>query len=112
MLAGDHNVLHARILRDSHPLPCIVGDRIKMIREFFVLSDRNVEVIHDPLTILTGTHNAPVTSRRNGIESPVNEHPKAGFLPPGHAGLAVFRTFLEGVSGLDSEETSCKKKTD
>ena len=37
---------------------------------------------------------AVVNAGRNGIDTPVDEHPEARFAPPLHAGVALFLGFI------------------
>src|SRR5215470_10195091 len=98
MLGSDHHVFHARVFGDTHPLTRVKPHGIKLRRKLFVVGARNVGPFHDPLADAVGTESFVLT-RRNRVESPVNEHTEARLTPPTHPLVAFYFAFWSGDFG-------------
>ena len=79
VLGRDDHVFHPGILREGGPLAGVEFHRVELRGQLFVFRDRDFFVPHEPLSL-----------RRNGIETPVDEHAELGVAPPGHPGIVLF----------------------
>ncbi len=88
VLGGDHDVLHAGLLRQADPGERIEFPRVEPFAEGVVLVDRDPRGIPDPLSV-AGL--AVPLSGGNGVEPPVDEHAEAGLPPPVEARVGAGR---------------------
>src|SRR5690348_17671204 len=93
VLAGDHDVSHSRVLRNLHPLSRVELYGIKLASKSFIIRDRDVAVVHDPLADPVYRFAVPF-SARDRIETPMNEHSESRFTEPSHALVALGLRFL------------------
>ena len=78
MLGGHHHVAHAGSARDLGPIAGGKGLGFELLCERSVFGNRYAFILHDPL--MTAKHT---------VKPPVNEHAKAGFVPPLHAARTI-----------------------
>src|SRR2546423_11558296 len=82
----DHDVFHAGIFRNPYPGIRIVFYRVELLCESLVFGYWNFSTVHDPFS--NAINLMPiVSSRRNRIYPPMDEHAKTGFAPPLHSFL-------------------------
>ena len=95
VLAGDHNVSHARVLGHLDPLVRVKFFRIKLSYEFVILVNRDFCTGADPLPMIGLA--APL-SRGNRVQAPVDEQTKSGLSPPRHSRftIEIIRVILTG----------------
>ena len=75
-----HHISLARLPGQPRPIPRGIWLRIEMLCEQLVLRDRDAFDFHRPLM-----------PADDAVQSPVDEHPKLGFVPPLHASFVVRR---------------------
>src|SRR5262249_10329377 len=92
MLGSDHDVFHARVFGDTYPLTRVKLHGIKLRRKLFVVGPRKFAPFHAPPADAVGPESFVLT-RRNRVESPVNEHTEARFTPPTHPLVAFCFAF-------------------
>ncbi len=88
VLGGDHQVFHPGIAGQAGNPGGIEIDRVELRRQLFVFADRDFLVTHDPLGRADVERVVPLAAR-DGIQSPVNEHPEPGVPPPGHVRVSA-----------------------
>ena len=110
MLGSNDNVFHASILCHAHPFIRVIQNRIELFGKCLIVRNRNLTTVHDPFT--DPVDSLPfVSSCRNSIHTPVDEHAKAGIAPPFHA--VLMRCVLPGLSETDlSKKSDCQKCKD
>ena len=89
VLGGDDNIAHAGPFGNVYPGGGIKLAGVEPGCQFFVLRQRDLQLIHDPLTNFDGAAAIPFAGGQ-GVESPVDKHAEARVAPPGHARLARF----------------------
>jgi len=106
VLAGDDDVAHSGVLRRLHPLRGIEMHRVEAGGKSLVLFDGHLFIREIPLRRAV----ASVSVRgicRNGIHSPVDEHPEAGIRPPLRARRELFRRLCKGAIGYCDSDDGC-----
>ena len=81
MLGGEDDVLHARILRQTHDGPGVEALRVKLFGQRAVFLHGYLQMAHDPLGHLRRLLALPFAAEQR-IQPPVDEHAEAGVLPP------------------------------
>ena len=71
VLGGHHHVLHPGLLRQGRPLAGGAVFRLPRVGQLLVLRHRDALAVHHPLV-----------AAQLRVQSPVDEHPEARFLPP------------------------------
>ena len=92
MLGGDDDVLHASGLGEGHNIVRIEAGGVKHGREGLIVRDCNGGVVHNPLADSRDLLAIPGAGWYR-VETPVDEHAKAGFAPPLHASVALAGSF-------------------
>ena len=78
MLRRHHHVLLPGTASQPRPIARGVRLGLELIRELFILADRDALILHHPLV-----------ATKHTVESPVNEHAELGLVPPLHPARAV-----------------------
>ena len=92
VLGRDHDVTHARVFGDLHPLGRIELHGIELLGQLLVFRDRDVGTVHNPLAEPVDLLAVPAAGW-NRIQAPVDKHAEARVAPPLHAGIALGRCF-------------------
>ncbi len=101
VLARDDDVFHAGVPGYGHPLLRVELYRVELSRQLLIIRHRDVGVVHDPLADPGGFLPVPFT-RRDGIQSPMNEHSKSSLSKPLHASVVLGGCFgCAGSCGFD-----------
>src|SRR5689334_126237 len=103
MLRGYYDIFHAGIFRHFNPGFCIEFHRVEFFCKLLVFGDRYLAAIHDPFPDPVNLLSF-ISSGRNRVNTPMNEHSETGLPPP-------FHTIIMG-SILGKDELSCKKDCD
>ena len=92
VLRRDDDVLHAGI--PGHPYPGfgVVLHRVELLCVLLILRHRDLSIVHDPFADVLYPL-ALVSTRRHGVDTPVDKQPEPGFTPPVHARI----TLLHGL---------------
>src|ERR1700719_3167431 len=91
MLGCHHHVSHPSLLGKPSPSACSVWLRIEDLCELLIFRNRNSFLLHRPFM-----------TTQNAVQSKMDEHAEAGFVPPLHAAIAIrdcgrARTLLLGL---------------
>ncbi len=78
MLGGHHHIFLACLFRQLGPGSGGVGFRRKAAGQLGILVHGDSLIFHSPLV-----------AAAHAVETPVDEHSEAGFVPPAHAPLAI-----------------------
>ena len=81
MLRGDHDVFHARVLRELHPRVGVELHRVELRRELLVLAHGDLRAVHDPLAEAERALALPFAGW-NRVEAPVDEEAVLGVAEP------------------------------
>ena len=103
MLRRDHDVLHAGVFGELHPLIRVVFDGIELRRELFVFLYRHLGAEHNPLAEAEAAASFPF-ARGDGVQTPVNEEAVFGVaepLEPLFAGGVALAEHLGSRSGRE-----------
>ena len=88
VLGGHHHVFLPGASRQLGPLPCRVRLGIEVLGQQLILRNGNTFHLHAPLMLTD-----------HAVQSPVDEHPEPGRMPPCHSLLAGGRLFAFGLRG-------------
>src|ERR1051326_7930792 len=103
MLAGYHDVSYPGILRSSDPFGSVELHRVKLAREFFVIRDWDVAIVHNPFANPIHRLTFPLAAR-NCIKPPMNEHAETRVAEPAHPLIALSFWLGRGARSLELEE--------
>ena len=92
MLGGDHDILHAGVLRRKHPCVGAEAGRVEPRGQRGVFLQGHPFVNHEMLIALCGM--ALPFASGHGIKSPMNKHPEARLAPPRHPRVALGGSFF------------------
>jgi hypothetical protein len=94
VLGGENHVLLPCAFCQASPLTCEAYLGLEVLRQKFVLRNRNAFGLENPLLL-----------PNDAVETPVDEHTEASLLPPGDA--AGSRLFLVGELSVFGGERIC-----